>query len=215
MRIMPGIFKPVSGLKDCSRTVQLFTFDFDNQKILLVHEKGDEKTGAKGPGPDVKIRKLAGSGMPGGGIDENKSEHYLAECIQKSLLPIYRISGTSFREMPCDAEMELKLFLTAVTEGIEETGLLICPVRILFEEINGPGHKVVVALGRVTAGSICKRSIETDGCDWFDLHNLPWDTYHSQVRRIIRALKVLGRDDLAAKVTVQEKPKEKKILEAV
>ncbi|MBI2063817.1 MAG: hypothetical protein HYT65_02395 [Candidatus Yanofskybacteria bacterium] len=212
---MPNILTPIQDITGCARTIQLFTFDPDSQKVLLVHEKGDEKAGTKELG--TKGKKPAGSGLPGGGVDENKSEEILYERILRSLLPVYRIDEIFFREMPWDAEVELKLFLTAITEGIEETGLLIRPTRILFEDGNSfnHNHKVIVALGQVIAGNISKRSIETDGCDWFDTCSLPWDTYHSHVRRIIRALKVLGRDDLAVKVMVQEKPEEKKTLEAV
>ena len=213
MKIMPSILMSTQNIVGYTRTVQLFTYDFDRQKVLLVHEKGDEEEGTKGQTTEGK--KPPGSGLPGGGVDENKSEEYLAGRILRSLLPIYKIEERFFREMPYNAEIELKLFLTAVTEGIEETGLLIRPVRILFDEKNGPRHEVIVALGQVIAGRISKRSIETDGCDWFDLYGLPWDTYYSHVWRIIRALKVLGRDDLAAKVTVQEKPKEKKTSEAI
>lgn len=218
MKIMPNILTSTQNLVGCTRTVQLFTYDFDSQKVLLVHEKGDEVAGTMGSGIDGE--KPAGSGLPGGGVDERKSEQVLLERILRAYLPVYKIEERFFREMPFNAEIELKLFLTAVTEGIEETGLLICPVRFLFEEQNSPEHKisehkVIVALGQIIAGSIQKKSIETDGCDWFDLRGLPWDTYRSHVRRIIRALKVLGRYDLAAEVTVQEKPKEEKTSEAV
>lgn len=214
MRVMLLNSKPVQS-PVCARTVQLFVPDTpDFQKILLVHEKGDEEVGIKKPNA-IKGNKPAGSGLPGGGIDETQSEQYLVGRILKSLLPIYRISETFFVRMNYNREIELMLYLTAITEGIEETGLLINPVRILFEEQNLPEHKVVMVLGQVIAGNVSKRSIETDGCDWFDLDKLPHDTYLSHTCRIIRSLKVLSRNDLAARVTIQWKPKEESREEVV
>lgn len=192
-----------SPMQNCSyRTVQLFVID--GEKLLLVHEKGDEEV------ENVKSNKGVkppGSGLPGGGIDESKSEEYILSRLLRSLLPVYRIDENLFRGMTFNQDIEPKLFLTAVTEGIEETGLLICPLRVLFEEQNSRDHKVVVALGAVLGGSIQQRSIETNGCNWFNIQNLPWDTYRSHVKRIIKALKVLGRDDMALRVTIEEKPK--------
>ncbi len=197
-----NVFSFSSPAPCSSRTVQLFVLD--GEKLLLVHEKGDEEVEGDKSNKSVKP---PGSGLPGGGIDENKSEEYIVNRLRRSLLPVYRIEENLFMNMPLNPDIESKLFLTAITEGIEETGLLICPTRVLFEEQNSPEHKVVVALGNVLGGSILKRSIETNGCDWFNFQNLPWDTYRSHVKRIIKAFKVLGRDDLALKVTIQEKPK--------
>lgn len=184
-----------------TRTVQLFITDEDVANVLLVHEK--EETGRTGSLTDGRVGgKPAGWGIPGGGVNKTMADEDLVSQIFR-FLPVYGIEGKLFEQMQLGEGIDIVLALTAIKEGLEELGLLIIPVTILFEEQNFSNHKVVVMSGRVVAGKIQKRSIETDDCNWFPFNGLPQGTYHSHRRRIIRALKVLGRDDLAHKVTVE------------
>lgn len=205
---MSFLYPSLTSTPSKTMTVQLLVTD-EKDRILLVHERG-EGVPARRAKPQIGS-KPAGWGLPGGGIDEKKNEQQLLEQIMK-FLTVYRIEERCFKEMPYAEEIDLRLYLTAVKEGIEETGLLIYPVTILLEEPNSPSHMVVVMSGQFLAGEIQKRSIETDDCGWFNLEHLPHGIYQSHIKRILRGFKVLGRDDLVHKITIDE---EKVIQEAV
>lgn len=150
-------------------------------RILLVHEKGEDGN------------KPAGWGMPGGGVD--RPIEYLALQIYK-FLPFFRINPEKWaaaQEMETEVTNPL-VMLTLIKECLEETGLLVFPKRILFEEANAPGHKVVVISAEIVDGEIQKRSLETDDCDWFDMDQLPEGIYGSHIRRIAQARAVLGQE---------------------
>ena len=161
-------------------------------KFLLVHDKGD----AQYTGGDNRLpRKPPGWGLPGGGVD--KTEPELIKRIN-DLLVLQKISKNyeeakrKLETIPYNSEIELPIFLTFISECLEETGFLVWPVRILFEEIVGFKHRVPVGEGRILAGALCKRSLEIDDCDWYCPNQLPEGTYNLHKIRINRAARILG-----------------------
>lgn len=212
----------VSNSAPCQRTIQLFVLEGD--KVILVHDKGDDKPAYNDLTGEFVTKKHAGSknhvsdssfidnkppgwGLPGGGVDQGRSNEELYRQILR-FLPVFRIDESIFLNMPVNEAIDLKAFLVAIKEGIEETGLLICPLKTLFEERNAKNHKVIVVEGKVLGGHINKRSMETDDCDWFELGHIPEGTYRSHIGRILKALKSLGLNEVACKVMVDEKVKE-------
>lgn len=169
-------------------TVQnLILRDLDRE-ILLVHDRGE-------PG-----RKRPGYAMSGGSINGFTIESTIDQIFK--FLPVYRIEFQDFYTvLETETGMGSLIFLTSIREGIEETGFLIRPVRVVLEEasnrifaslISNASHKVVVVQAEIVAGNMQKRSIETDDCDWFPLSSLPRDTYRSHVERIKKVL--VGRN---------------------
>lgn len=170
-------------------------------KILLVHEKDQT----------VEHKKRAGWGMFGG-----KTEGYTVQSTVEQIikfLPVERIPEEDFSEllkirmddnffswfwahreygqfMP---EVGQLVFLTAIRESIEETSFLVHPKFVLFEETTkSEDHRLIVVSSEIVSGTMSKRSLETDDCEWFDLLELPEGIYPSHKRRIALAVCKLG-----------------------
>jgi 8-oxo-dGTP pyrophosphatase MutT (NUDIX family) len=200
-------------------TVQAVILNAENQ-ILLVHERGEDGNkppgwGMPGGGVDKKskalkskILKLSRSG--GVQIDEddfsglqnpdsNISDGLVIGALQNQIfnfLPFYGIDEANWlRLLGMETQVQdLILLLTLIKECLEETGFLVLPKQILFEESNAPGHKIMVMLAEIVDGKIQKRSLETDDCDWFPTDQLPAGIYGSHVRRISKARAALQEE---------------------
>jgi 8-oxo-dGTP pyrophosphatase MutT (NUDIX family) len=169
-----------------SLTVQALIVRDD--RILLVHERGDEKK-AHGTLHALKTEKPPGWGMPGGGVDKTKED--LLKQISR-FLPVYKLNEEKFLAMPYNPGVGIEIFLTLIKECIEETGLLVCPKRVLFIQKISSDHEVIVMGAEILDGEVKKRSIEIDDCDWFPLGQLPEGIYQSHRRRISHALRKQG-----------------------
>lgn len=176
----------------------------ENEKILLVHEKDHTGEGGRCPGWN-----------PFGGNTEGWSvERTYRQII--NFLPVERIPEQDFLnllEIRLDddffswlwnhkdykkfmPEIGQLIFLTAIREGIEETGLLVRPTTVLFEErTKSENHRLLVVHSERVSGMIQKRSLETDDCGWFELQVLPEGIYPSHRRRIALAVYKLGIRD--------------------
>ncbi len=187
------------------KTVKLLirrTLD-QKEQILLVHEKGEVAAGGK----------PAGWGLPGGGVKSHEGDIFTQ--ITKILPVEVRIpaEGGGVRlmteteyvsflkmvtELPCISEP--KVLLTAVKEGIEETGFLLKPVRELFREPTRGDHEVILVDCEIIIGRLSKHSTETDDVDWFELENLPQGNlpkglYKSDAGRIARGMEILRQPE--------------------
>jgi len=170
------------------KTVRLLVWRQTGPKkqILLVHEK-DEKTHKDERG---RSGKPGGWSLPGGGIKSEEDEIW-AE-IEKLLASHVRLSKGNGADRPLSpAEYakyykmieegfpifsEVKVRLTAIKEGIEETGLLVKPLRELFREPtlgSFNNHENVFLECEEVAGLLQIHSSETDDAWWFDEDNLP------------------------------------------
>lgn len=181
------------------QTVRLVVIE--DGKVLLVHEKND--------GFDSKP---AGWGLPGGGVD-GKTEQELVELIFRFLpvysrIPVDKIRETFENVVNFSTDMDLRIFLVGVKEGIEETGLIIRPERKLYEKKDAPDHTVIVVNGKILGGKISTISTETDDCRWFSLSVLPAKLYVSHFSMIKRSVNILGLKDEVSKEEVIEKKEE-------
>lgn len=169
------------------KTVRLFLVRKveEREQILLVHEK-DERAQKDENG---QSGKPGGWSLPGGGI--KKSETEILKEIQNLLAaqvrapkesggdrPLSRKEYDFYYEMFLDTPpfTELKVILTAVKEGMEETGLFVRPLRELFREAtpnSKNGHHSVFLACEVLAGILQPHSVETDDARWFDVERLP------------------------------------------
>lgn len=190
-------------LAEVDITVQVLVGN-EKDEILMVAEKGDIEE----RGDDGRRGKPPGSGLPGGNIltiYQKSGGTFLAEeLIQgdvKQIVNYIDVDGIdrelfeeilrSENDFP-KTTIGVLVFLTAIRETLEETGLLVQPLTILFEEEVGAGHIVIVVLAKYIAGQITKRTLETKDCNWIPLDRLPGDTYHSHEHRIVEALQRLG-----------------------
>ena len=161
-------------------TVQNLILRNNDTEVLFVHDKGEPEG------------KRPGFAMPGGSINSFTVQSTIDQILK--FLPVYRIDFSHFKRLlKMELNMDLLVFLTSIREGIEETGFLIQPIRVVLEEASrnnlssllpNVAHKVVVVKGDVVAGELQERSTETDYCGWFPLTSLPADTYRSHVERI-------------------------------
>ena len=178
-----GLDEPAEAI-----TVQNLILRNNDSEILLVHDKGE-------PGG-----KRSGYGMPGGSINGFTFESTLNQILK--FLPVFRIEFSDFRAvLETETGIDPLIFLTSLREGIEETGFLIRPIRVVLEEATNRNlsslianipHRVVVVQAEIVAGYINKRTVETDDCDWFSLSSLPQDLYRSHLERMKKAL--VGRN---------------------
>lgn len=172
------------------QTVRLVVIE--SGKILLVHERGGEFA-----------RKPAGWGLPGGGVD-GKNAQELAGAILR-FLPIYCNIHSDEKEKTFNdvvdfhTDIDLRVFLVGMKEGIEETGYIIRPEKRLFEKKDAPDHAVVVVGGRILGGELSVKSVETDDCRWFLLSALPAELYVSHFSFIKRSVKIMGLDHEVSK----------------
>lgn len=191
------------------------------EQILLVHEKDErnqkDETGQGG--------KPGGWSLPGGGI--KKSETEILKEIQNLLAAFVRISKEDGGDRPLTKKeydayyelfldippfTELKIILTVVKEGVEETGLFIRPVRELVREDtpNGRnGHQTVLLDCEVLVGILQTHSIETDDARWFDVDDLPEGPlpnglYKSHRPWIERGLEILRHPEWESQEDQQE-----------
>lgn len=177
------------NFKNGEKTVQ--NFILKDGKVLLVHERGEPGEGGK----------PSGWGLPGGGVGVARTEEQILNQICKSLpvfggIPLEKLDQTMKTILDWEWNGEdLKVFLTAILEGLEETGFLIKPVRELLSEENAPGHQVVVVEGVIVLGELCRHSAETDDCAWFDLDRLPEGVYNSHIRRIAKARQIIEQQE--------------------
>lgn len=171
-------------------TVQLFVPHKNGEnKILLVHEKGDDGNDGKPPG----------WGMPGGGVDDKTEEEMLEQIIK--FLPVYsRIPMGEELEKMINEILNFKIVVdpkiswTCVKEGIEETGLVIRPERHLFMEPTNFYHGVEIIEGAVIAGKLSRKRLDIDDCGWFPIHDLPKGTYPSHRYRINKANEIVKKE---------------------
>lgn len=192
----------MSEFGDLTFTIQNVVIQ--EKEIILVHEKDHTDEGGR----------RAGWNLFGGNTEGWSIERTYRQII--NFLPVERIPEQDFlnllgirldddffswlwnhkdykKFMP---EIGQLIFLTAIREGIEETGLLVKPKFILFEERTASeNHHLLVAHSEIVSGTIQKRSLETDDCGWFDLRALPEGIYHSHRRRIALAVYKLGIRD--------------------
>jgi hypothetical protein len=216
-------------------TVQGIILDESLTKILLVHEKGEpngKRPGWALPGGNTLLEHhrnwdvKSQTSLPRKQLryedviaDSKKQiKHFLcgpAE-IENEVVPMSKwgnwnkVMSAAEEYMGCgDDQQDLLNYLTMIREGLEETGLLLCPVRELFSERvrrDEEDHAIVVIKNRIVAGSIDGRSIETDVCDWYPLDGLPADIYRSHYLRILRGVRMIVQDPLIAKLGVEVAP---------
>ncbi|MFH1672436.1 MAG: NUDIX hydrolase [Pseudomonadota bacterium] len=184
-------------------TVQVLVGNEKNE-ILIVAEKGD----AEERGNEERKGKPPGSGLPGGNILTNcqklRKTFFAEELIRgdvKQIINYIDVEGIDqelfeeilrFENDFPKTTIGFLIFLTAIRETLEETGLLVQPLSVLLQEEVGEGHLVIVVLAKYVAGKITKRTLETRDCNWTPLDRLPGDTYHSHEHRIVEALQRLG-----------------------
>ncbi len=194
------------SLEEVDITIQALIVN-DNDEVLMVDEKGDGEILVNGA---VKSKgKPAGWGLPGGNIltvNQRTAKTFLiSELLRECYDQIVRFIGVFDIDMEAFEEIiEAKnlfpetpmgaLFaLTAIRETLEETGLLVQPVMVLYEERVGEGrHPVITVLARYVDGEIVKRTVETKDCKWTAFDRLPMDTYVSHERRMLSGLATLG-----------------------
>lgn len=186
-------------------TIQNVVFNQEKQ-ILLVHEKDHTGEGGRHPGWN-----LFGGNTEGWSIERTyrqiinflpvEVERDLDEEFFKRFLNEDKMDNDFFSFFWAHPEFRNLMpqigqlaYLTSVREGIEETGLLTRPELVLSEEkTRSETHRLLVVNSEIIQGNIRKRSLETDGCEWFDPRNLPEDTFPSGRRRIALAVYKLGR----------------------
>src|SRR3989338_7165083 len=177
-------------------------------KILLVHEKDHAGEGGRRPGWN-----LFGGNTEGWDInrtyrqiinflpvevDINLDEEFFRNFIRQE-----RMDNEFFSFFRTHKEygnyvtlLGSMVYFTAIREGIEETGLLVRPTAVLFEELTkSENHRLIVVHSEIVLGKIKKRSLETYDCGWFDLRNLPEGTFPSHRSRIALAVYKLGIRD--------------------
>ena len=175
------------------------------EQILLTHEK-DERAKKDERG---QSGKSGGWSLPGGGI--KKQEKEIFEEIKKLHAVQLRFPKEGGGDRHASQEeyakylevflgfndppvSELKVILTAVKEGLEESGLLIKPVYELFREPTPNSfnnHELVLLDCEVVAGLLQTRSIETDDCRWFGTEKLPDGLYRKHGPWIKRGLEIV------------------------
>jgi 8-oxo-dGTP pyrophosphatase MutT (NUDIX family) len=180
-------------VKDLSITVHLLIER--EGKLLLVFNRREPRG------------KPAGWGLPGGGIlpeeirnitELDLSFDKLAQDALSNIRGLMPKSGVSLADLNSiinarpdshlmnwlNDQLSLLIFLTAIREGIEETGLLLLPERIVWEGAVSMDHKVVIVKASVVAGRIVPGKAEIDDCDWFERGNLPEQFYLSHRKRL-------------------------------
>ncbi len=173
--------------------------------ILLEHQKvWDEKTGLYLPKKDLNYDSI---------IADSRKQiwHYLIgpTGIENDRLPCEQ--WDKWNRIKAGAEdyigsrpntypgagndyQDMLNYITIVREALEETGLLVLPVRELFYNTvkrSEREHTVVVLKCVIIAGKIDPRSIETDDCRWFPLNALPADLYRSHFLRILKGVPLI------------------------
>lgn len=153
--------------------------------------------------------KPAGWGFPGGSIltDEQKKrfgDFQFEELVDSALSHIKEfmgrydipphylegvLSSTSGIIRDEGDLVGVLIYLTAIREGLEETGLLFRPQSIAFDEMVAMDHRVVTVTAEIVAGEIVKVTDETNDCAWVDPNNLPEGSYRSHARRLETILK--------------------------
>lgn len=200
--------------KEKNQTIRLFIFKEEGGKkeILLVHEKGDQKENSLGREDELEEKekgetnsekeseeekgKPPGWGLSGGGVNGKREQETIDAIL--NFLPVYakipseqvaNVFADLLRSAP--ATMDLIVCLVGIKEGIEETGFAVSPQQVLFKR-SKIDHEDVVVEGKIIAGELMARSMETDDCRWFPLDSLPKDIYESHLRMVIRSFYQMG-----------------------
>lgn len=204
--------------KEKNQTIRLFIFreEGGRKEVLLVHEKGDQKENMLGQEdeleeleekveikteeeePEEEKGKPPGWGLSGGGVNGKREQETIDAIL--NFLPVYaKVPGEQvtnvFAELlrSAPATMDLIVCLVGIKEGIEETGFAVSPQRVLFKKNKRfRDHEDILVEGKIIAGELMTRSMETDDCRWFPLDALPKEIYESHFRMIIRAFYEMG-----------------------
>lgn len=188
--------------KEPAKTIRLV--NIEDGQILLVHEKDDEFT-----------EKPAGWGLPGGKLDSKATVEELLASIGRFLpvygrVPLDQVESMLEKILDFVTDMDLRVFLVGVKEGVEETGLVIRPEKELFSRKNAPDHESVVLDSRVLGGQLSTHSVETDDCRRFPLEALPLGIYHSHFRMIQRAVQEMGLQNQVQTISPEPELQEEK-----
>lgn len=177
----------------------------EDGKILLVHEKDHAGEGGRRPGWNLfggnteewtieRTYQQIINFLPievDLSFDENYFRKFLSEDRMDNLFFSFFKNHPDYRNQM--SQIGQLVYLTSIREGIEETGLLTRPKLVLFEELTrSEKHRLLVIHSVNVAGKIRERSLETDGCGWFDPRHLPEETFPSHRRRIERVIPLLG-----------------------
>lgn len=179
-----------------------------DEKILLVHEKNHTDEGGRHPGWNLFGGNTAGWNIKNSyrqiinflpvEVDINLDEEFFSNFLDQDRMDNDFFSFFGAHKEYCNFMPQIGqlIYLTAIREGIEETGLLVRPKSVLFEEsTKSENHRLFVVHSEIVLGTKRKCSLETDDCGWFDLRNLPEGTFPSHRSRIALAVYKLGLRD--------------------
>jgi 8-oxo-dGTP pyrophosphatase MutT (NUDIX family) len=168
---------------------------------LLVQQDGKFLLVLNKPEPHGKP---AGWGLPGGSIlveNQNMKDlsfKTLADFAIEHIRTFMRYANIPQEKLDwilsqstqiATDEIGLLIALTAIREGIEETGFLFMPKKVMFDSMTSITHRVVIVAADIVAGTMQKDTVETDDCDWFDIEHLPEKVYWRHKQRLDMILK--------------------------
>jgi 8-oxo-dGTP pyrophosphatase MutT (NUDIX family) len=159
----------------------------DRDQVLLVDERGKPKESLGTPSRTTEYDKRPGRGFPGGKVEGT------VEDMERAIRRLLRRQGIGMEHMR-SVGAGLKRFsgfphvyLTAVKEALEETGMLVIPRDIELFERSAREVVWLVFAREVTNGTRQRLDPQIRGVGWYPTRQLPQGMYARAKRMVRRA----------------------------